>query len=281
MNPIQGESFGPDGVVSPAREALSPWWAPPRALGEGVCELRFEFTSRGDRVPGRLLVPEAEGEADAAAAATPLLLVAHGAGGAKDAASMDAVCLPWARRGAAVALVDLPLHGERASAKLGARWLATLHPEHPADADELRLHVDLAVQARHDLARALDVVASRRGAAAERVGFLGFSLGAILGAWFCAEEPRVAAAVLALAGAGVGPDFLDPARHVARIAPRPLLLVSAERDDVFPRARAEALHAAAGTGSETLWVAGSHRELPGRALKAMERFLRDRLREAR
>jgi len=256
-----------------AREALSPWWAPARPPAEGVRERRFEYTSRGDRVPARLLLPEED------TGPRPLLLVAHGAGGAKDAASMDAVCLPWARHGAAVALLDLPLHGERASAKLGARWLATLHPEHPADAEELRLHVDLAAQARNDLARALDVLATRSELDAARVGFAGFSLGALVGAWFCAEDPRVAAAVLALAGAGVGPELLDPARQVARFAPRPLLLVNAEDDDVFPRARAEALHRAAGAGGEAIWVTGSHRELPGLALKTMERFLRDRLRE--
>lgn len=253
--------------VDPAygAEPLAPWFAPERAAGD-VREVAFEYSSRGDRVPGRMLLPAADGP-------RPLVLVAHGAGGAKDAPSMDAVCLPWARRGAAVALVDLPLHGERRSAKLTDRWLATLHPAHVPDAEETRLHVDLAAQARADLRRALDALRTRPDVDLARVGFAGFSLGALVGAPFCAGEPRVSAAVLALAGGGFGPETLDPARHVGGIAPRPVLFVNARGDAVFSRERAEALHAAAGSPSEVLWVEGSHGEIPGTALKAMWHFL--------
>jgi fermentation-respiration switch protein FrsA (DUF1100 family) len=38
---------------------------------------------------------------------------------------------------------------------------------------------------------------------------------------------------------------LEPARHVPRIAPTPLLLINAERDELVPRASAERLFAAA------------------------------------
>jgi dipeptidyl aminopeptidase/acylaminoacyl peptidase len=68
---------------------------------------RFEYSSRGDRVPGLLLLPDGNGP-------FPLVLLQHGAGGSKHAPYLDAARLPWVRRGAAVASIDFPLHGERA-----------------------------------------------------------------------------------------------------------------------------------------------------------------------
>lgn len=260
----------PRPAVGPAAEPLAPWFGEDAREG-AVRATAFEYTSRGDRVPGRLLRPAG------GAGPFPLVLAAHGAGGAKDAPSMDTVFRPWAERGAAVALVDLPLHGARASAKLTARWLATLDPAHAADAEEVRLHVDLEAQARADLHRALDALAGHPAVEAGRAAFAGFSLGALVGARFCADEPRIAAAVLALAGAGVGPEALDPARHVGRLAPRPVLFVNARDDAVFPRERAEALHAAAGAAGQVLWAEGTHGTLPGSALKAMWRFLAEPL----
>ena len=56
--------------------------APPPGL-DSLRALRFEYTSRGDRVTGRLLLPPEP------AGPRPLALVGHGAGGAKDAAYVD------------------------------------------------------------------------------------------------------------------------------------------------------------------------------------------------
>ena len=81
------------------------------------------------------------------------------------------------------------------------------------------------------------------------------------------------AAALAIGGGGIGPEAADPARHIARFAPRPLLFVNATRDERIPRERAEALHAAAAEPKQVLWFECGHRDLPGRALKAMWQFL--------
>ena len=82
---------------------------------------RFEFSSRGDRVPGRLLLPPGSD------GPFPLVLLQHGAGGSKDAPYLDATAGPWGRGGVAVASIDFPLHGQRASAKLSERLLGSLH----------------------------------------------------------------------------------------------------------------------------------------------------------
>jgi dienelactone hydrolase len=224
---------------------------------------RFEYTSRGDRVMGRLLLPPTSD------GPRPLALVGHGAGGSKDAPYLDAAVGPWVRAGAAVASIDFPLHGERASAKLSARLLGGLAPGSAADP----LLLDFGAQAVRDLERALDALALHPEVDVGRTVYAGFSLGTLLGAVFCAGEPRVRAAALAIGGGGMGPEATDPARHIARFAPRPLLFVNATRDERIPRDRAEILHAAAADPKEVLWFDCGHADLPGRALKAMWRFL--------
>lgn len=250
-------------------EPLDPWTgeaSPPASLPDLRCQ-RFEYTSRGDRVPGRLLLPPA-GDGP-----FPLVLLQHGAGGSKEAPYLDAAAGPWARAGAAVASIDFPLHGERASAKLTQellRGLAGAAPGSPGD----RLRAGLARQAVSDLQRALDALTAHPQIDGDRVVYAGFSLGAILGALFCGADPRPRAAALALGGGGIGPAALDPVHHIARFAPRPLLFVNATRDQVVPRQAAEALHEAAGEPKEIVWFDTDHAGLRGVALKAMWRFLR-------
>ncbi len=235
----------------------------------GVRPFRFEYTSRGDRVPGRLLLPtEGSGR-------PPLVLLQHGAGGSKEADYLDAAALPWVRRGAAVASIDLPLHGERTSAKLSELLIAALaDPAAPARQPEIGgLWDEFVRQSLADLGRALDALESLPELDASRVAFAGFSLGAMLGTLFVARDPRPCAAALALAGGGLGPEAHDPARHVAAFAPRPLLLLNAERDERVPRSAAEALHAAAAHPVEIVWVDSGHADIGGRALKAIWQFL--------
>jgi hypothetical protein len=174
-----------------------------------------------------------------------------------------------------VASIDFPLHGERASAKLSERLLASLAPGAPEGGAALWLA--FGAQAVVDLGRALDAVATHPEVDVGRAVYAGFSLGTLLGAPFCAGEPRVRAAALAIGGGGLGPPALDPARHIAGFAPRPVLFVNATRDERIPRERAESLHAAAREPKQVLWFECGHAELPGRALKAMWSFLRPHL----
>ncbi len=228
----------------------------------------FEYASRGDRVPGRLLLPAAAGPA-------PLVLLQHGAGGHRQVAYLDATAFPWVRAGAAVATIDLPLHGERASSKLTAWLLESLDGASGPETQEL--WEEFVRQAVVDLRRALDALEKLPALDARRVVYAAFSLGALVGACFCAVDPRPAAAALALAGGGFGPSALDPARHVGDFAPRPLLLVNARQDERMPRAAAERLFQAAREPKQQLWFDATHDALPGVALKAMWTFLHPRL----
>ncbi|MGH0038111.1 MAG: alpha/beta hydrolase family protein [Myxococcota bacterium] len=245
----------------------------PEGFDSGHC-WRFELSSRGDRVPGRLLLPSAPPP-------HPLVLLQHGAGGSIDSPYMQA-CAPWVRGGAAVASIDFPLHGERVSAKLTERLLTGLgaaerHLDSNLPTADTLLFVEFARQAVADLGRTLTAVGGRDDIDADRVAYAGFSLGGILGALFCAHDPRPRAAALALAGGGFGPAQVDPCNAVARIAPRPLLMVNARHDATVPAAASEKLFAAAGEPKRIEWFDTDHSTLPGRALKEMWSFLRQHL----
>ena len=53
-------------------------------------------------------------------------------------------------------------------------------------------------------------------------------------------------------------ERIDPFYHVARIAPRPLLLLNATRDQLVPRFFGEALHEAVGEHANKVWVETDH-----------------------
>ena len=234
----------------------------------GTVDLReqaLEFSSRGDRVPARLLLPR-EGRGP-----FPVVLLQHGAGGSKSAPYIEQVGAPWVERGVALLCIDFPLHGARRNAKLSELMQEGRSPDASPTARSVR--DDFVRQAVVDLRRTLDAAEQIPELDSDRIAYAGLSLGAIIGATFCAHDPRPRAAVLALAGGGFGASDVDPAEHVGRIAPRPLLFVNGKRDETVPPAAAKKLHEAAGEPKEIYWFDGGHQEMPGAAIKKMWLFL--------
>ncbi len=235
--------------------------------------LELEYSSRGDRVPGRLLLPP-----QPAAAPYPLVLLAHGIGGSKDAPYLDAAAGPWVRAGAAVLSIDFPLHGERVSPKMSEQLieiLATPRENNPGFSSFL--WEEFVRQSVIDLGNALRAAEAIEEVDAANCVFAAFSLGAILGGIFCGVDPRPRAAALAIGGSGFGPSYLDPASYIAAFDPRPLLIIGAEKDDRVPRCRTEHLFEAAKPPKEIEWYDVTHGELPGVAFKRMWEFLRPHL----
>ena len=249
------------------REPLGMWTrrVPSPERYPDVRAFRFEFSSRGDRVGGRLWLPRSGGGEH------PLVLLQHGAGGSSHSPYLVDTGGPWVQRGAAVASIDFPLHGIRGDQKLAGLLAGAMLGRAPDGIGTLL--VEFARQAVIDLERALDALVALDGIAADRIAYAGFSLGAMIGAAFCALDPRPRAAVLALGGAGLAPAGVDPGEYVARFAPRPLLLVSSERDETVPEEAARALYRAARPPVEQLWFDARNDSLPGVALKAMWEFL--------
>jgi dienelactone hydrolase len=258
--------FDLDEPLGPIRRAI-----PARSNCADLRAFLFEFSSRGDRVAGQLLLPPG-GDGP-----FPLVLLQHGAGDSKDAPYLDTTAGPWGHGGVAIASIDLPLHGQRASTKLTEVLLRGLHTSVKPKEDIEILVREFVHQAVVDLRRALDVLEQFPEIDGKRVAYAGFGLGTIVGATFCGLDPRPQAAAFAIGGGGMGPPEIDPARTVGSFAPRPSLFINATRDEVFSREAALALFEGGGEPKEMLWFEGTHSELPGEALKAMWLFLKRHL----
>ncbi len=210
---------------------------------------RFEIVSRGDFVPGWLQRPR-----DAGDAASPALLLVHPAGGSMQAPELE-VAARWSGDATALAAIDLPLHGRRSSPKLSARLHDGLGAQargQAVDVEGAVLIEEFARQSLSDLLRTLEALAEHPSIDADRIGLVGFGLGAALGAHVLAEDSRARAAVLMAPGAELGQADLDPARALAGARERPLLVVADEDGESASNAVARALLAAAAGPTEKL-----------------------------
>lgn len=248
----------------------------------GLSVEHFELVSRGDFVPGVLYRPLSPG--DASESGSPLLLLQHAAADGADASYL-ACAASWVAAGLAVACVDLPLHGSRSSPKLSARLVSEIGRVargEELDLDSRALVEEFARQTTSDLIRTLDALSAIDGIDENRVGFMGFGLGAIAGSYLLAHDSRPRAAVLALAGGGRGPTDLDPVTYLERAAGTlresalecEVLVVVAEDHERIAAEDVDALFQAAPKPKELLRYAGGSRELPKETLGKIEEFLR-------
>ena len=206
---------------------------------KGFTKHRIEFNGiEGDRVPGHLYLPkEIRGR-------VPAVLVQHGIGDKKRAAYIIACCKMLNARGIIALAIDAPGRGER---KL------------PGQRGPKMVNL-IAVQAWYrqhcgDYSRALDYLATRPDVDASRLGYVGFSWGAIT-----AHDPRVKAMTSVVGGGLIGllGKQLDPVSNARRIAPRPLLFINARKDQIVLRPFANALHKAAGPHAIVKWYDTDH-----------------------
>jgi len=198
----------------------------PAGDGGGLAVERFEITSRyEDRVGGLLLQPvEAEGP-------RPLILVGHP--GTLDKSS-DYVLWPaeqWVARGAICATIDQAGHGERARRPVAMedfqRW-------------PMR-RLDQSLQTVVDWMRTLDYLSERPEVDADRVGFVGFSMGGMRGAPFVGLDERVKAASFCISGAStlsgrggsageLANSLTDPGVYAPLMAGRAVKVVAGDRE---------------------------------------------------
>ena len=215
-----------------------------------------------DRVPAFLAFPPGERSG-------PCVIYMHGLTRSKeDAAGLVG---PLAGEGIGLLAIDAPYHGARSQ---GPAELEHIVQDPPAMAAMLR-------QTTIDLRRGLDLLASRPECDPRRLGFIGFSFGALTGAMLAGSDTRVHSAVLLSGGAdwatilfrrprgSGGPGQLSALSPyalqawVARIAPRPVLIANGLHDEVIPRASQQAFREAAGEGSELIWWDGGHDPFAG------------------
>ncbi|HZT40667.1 MAG TPA: acetylxylan esterase [Chthonomonadaceae bacterium] len=196
----------------------------------------------------------------------PAVLLVHGSGGSKDTSYIHWSSSALTAQGYATLSIDTQYHGARARPDRSGEI-------HMPDSFTMR---DAWVQTVVDLRRAVDYLETRPDIHKDKIGYLGFSQGAMLGAVLGGVEARIHAFCLAVPGGGfvnivqhidrypvlkahwpvqATPEVMrrveeisnvtDPIYYIGRIPPRPLLIIVAKYDEIIPPEASEALVEAA------------------------------------
>jgi cephalosporin-C deacetylase-like acetyl esterase len=197
----------------------------------------------------------------------PTIILMHGLGDRKTVDYIEAGNQYFLDAGYAVLRLDISNHGDR------------FKYDYDFDLTEGYRYWtrDLITQTVFDLRRAIDFIQTREELDPSRIGYYGISLGGIIGTIFCSVEERVDVPVIVLAGGNLNLMFgknaisgdtrdylsiIDPINYVAKISPRPLLMINAEDDDVVPPITSKLLYNAAKKPKEIIWHPGRHHTLP-------------------
>jgi dienelactone hydrolase len=191
-----------------------------------------------------------------------VVIVMHGRYGHRRVPYVRGAAKRWSRDGLVVVAADAPYHGDRTLDQV----------------PDLARNEPFLTQAAGDLRRLCSAIQSDTRLGALPIGFLGFSMGTLVGVPFMAVELRVRAGVFAVGGA-TGTGTTDPATYAPLIRERPVLLVAADRDEFFHKASVTGLYESFGGSQELLTFPGTHGnwQHPGRRYGAMFDFLRAHL----
>ncbi len=224
-----------------------------RLADEGPFE-EWEVTGvYDDLVPVRVARPVGD--------TTAVILAAHGVKGSRKAPYIAGASKQWTRSGFAVVAPDFPFHGRRADPSVGygpAQEPATVR------------------QALGDLRNTVDFIKTEVSDAP--LVLIGFSMGALFGTIFTAQEARIDALCIVVAGSNArrmryaSPnlpdeafemiDASDPAKYAPDVSPRPVLMLCADRDELFDRVAAFDLYDAFTAPKELTFFPGTHAEWP-------------------
>ncbi len=209
---------------------------------------------RGGRVSAFLVVPPGKGP-------FPAVLYLHGSGEDRTGLVVPAAWL--AARGAVGLAIDSAF--VRASGPTPADPVRRLERER-----------DLTAQTVVDLRRGVDLLASLPQVDATRIGFVGYSSGAKLGAILAGVEPRIRAYDLMSGGSPALDAFVaaappslrgpmrrvlgevDPLRYIRRARPAALFFQDGLEDTVVPHAQLAALAAAGSEPKRIRWYRADH-----------------------
>ena len=225
--------------------------------------------ANGQTVPALFVAP-------VAAKGAPCVLLLHGLGGSKE--QMFLVAAALAQKGYASLAIDAAGHGGRP--RINGKAVGAL------DLNDTHL---LAAQTVADLARGVDFLQTRPEVDQKRIGYLGISMGAILGGVFIGDDARIKAAVLWAGGGdwgklvttsslaksnafrgpsgttqGTAPEIektmadVDPINTIRAFSPRPLLFLNGDQDMVVPVPCAKELFEAAAEPKTRVVLPGGH-----------------------
>ncbi len=185
----------------------------------------------------------------------PSVILVHGSGGDKDTSYIQWSSDALTSMGYATLAIDTQYHGDRARKGRTGEI-------HMPDSYTMR---DAWIQSVVDIRRCVDYLQKRPDMDSNKIGYLGFSQGGMLGSVACGIEDRISCACLAVPGGGlanlvrnidkypvlkahwpvkVTPEILakvdeissitDPINYIGMIIPRPLLIIVAIHDEIIP-----------------------------------------------
>lgn len=243
-------------------------WRGEGSVDGGVREREFEITGGRDTITGVMWSPEG-----GIPSGSPLVLVGHGGGGNKTAATVLSTGRGLVlEHGIPAVAIDAPGHGERGgvpgrSPEYYALW---------ADAEIMTDH------ANADWSLVLTSLLETGWFDAERVGWSGYSMGSLIGIPYVATEPRIKVAALGLCGvAGSTPSRSSVGGLLVNRAPLvrcPVIYIIQWNDERFTRDGCLALFDLLGTRDKRLLsFLGAHGEMPEEGRKAGRQFIAERL----
>ncbi len=256
-----------------------PWQLKPLKDGDRVAVswLTFPSAVQGELEENNTAWAKYWHPKEEAAGRRPAALLLHWLGGRYD--TLEIIGQRLAENGVPALLLYLPHYGPRAAKDRSRR-------EELLGADLERSFANLR-QAVLDVRRAGDWLASRPWIEPSRVGIVGVSLGAIVGALSAGVDDRFGRSVFIIGGgdlaaivfhgsketslqkrkleeAGVTPERfrelsrgVEPLTYASRLRPEEILMINAESDEVIPRDSTLRLHEAAGR-PEIRWFKGGH-----------------------
>jgi pimeloyl-ACP methyl ester carboxylesterase len=239
---------------------------------DGVTRRSFQLTVDGETVPAVIWAPAG------AAGPRPLLLMGHGGSQHKKTAGIVTRARQFAKRhGYATLAIDAPGHGDRISRaeavanmrEVGAR--VTGQAPSAWTPERLKLMAGRTARAVPEWNAALDAALTFDFVGAGGpVGYWGVSMGTAIGVPFVAQQPRITAAVLGLAGLRPGAAEFEAA---ARQITCPVEFVFQWEDAVAKREDGVALFNAFASAEKTMHInPGGHMDIPAFEGASWERF---------
>jgi dienelactone hydrolase len=226
----------------------------------GLREVQFVHDVAGESVPGLLCLPAG------ADTPVPLVLIQHPGMSSKDDYFVREVAMDWAKRGWACGGIDAPLHGERA-----------VH-------DPMRLfrepdrYPEVRTQFAREISATIDVLASEFSLDLSRLGFVGYSLGSMLGIAAIARDGRFKAAVLGLVGeGGLAGSATGPDSDIAKLGHVAVRVIGKANDQIISREATDALYAALPGEKDITWLPGGHFEIGPDVVQAASDWMKAKL----
>jgi len=219
-------------------------------------EVQFWFHQGTEHVPGLLYLPIEHADP------MPFVLIQHPGMGSKEDYFVAEVARAWARRGWICGGLDAPLHGERASADPMSLF------RNPDRYPEIR------AQFAAEVSTMLDLLSERFPIDMSRVGFVGYSMGSMLGIPAVARDGRFKAAAFCLVGEGGLAGAVDgPDADIPLLQGVATRVVGKLQDQLIPRERTEALYNALPGKKDIRWLPGGHFEIGPDVIKLAEEWL--------